>query len=194
MNSPVNHPDQKYIAALVQGDSQLVEEIYQRFAGGITAMVLKNNGSEADSADILQEALLAIYKKAQTGDFQLSCPFEAFLYTVCRNKWLMELRKRKHQPVTFTEELKYEIDEGSLEAAERLAQYSDRKKLLKAKLEELNEGCRRLLSLCWAGKPLQEIAVQMETSYGYIRRKKGECLGRLVKLMKESSSFNHLKH
>jgi RNA polymerase sigma factor (sigma-70 family) len=194
MSSPLPHTDQLYINALISGDSMLLKEIYQRFAGAITNMVVNNSGTAADAADIMQEALLDIYKKAKDNSIILSCPFEAFLYAVCRNKWLMELRKRKNQPVTIIDERQYTLNDEGREAVEALVQYDQRKKLLLKKLEDLNEGCRKLLRLFWTGMALQDIAVQMDMSYGYARRKKGECLGRLIRLMKETVAFNKLKH
>ena len=95
------HPDQKYIDALLKNDSALLDELYTKFSGKIKNMVLQNNGAEADAADIFQEALLSIYNTAKKGDFTLTCPFEAFLYRICNNKWLNELNKRKTGRVTF---------------------------------------------------------------------------------------------
>ena len=51
------HQDQKYIDALINNDPHLLEELYEKFPGKIKWMVLHNNGSEADAADIFQEAL-----------------------------------------------------------------------------------------------------------------------------------------
>src|SRR5947209_1395404 len=97
----MQHPDQKYIAALVQNDTALLEELYRKYNGKIKAMVLQNNGTEADAADIFQEALLTIYNRAVSTGFELTCPFEAFLYLVCKRMWLHELSKRTSHRVTI---------------------------------------------------------------------------------------------
>jgi DNA-directed RNA polymerase specialized sigma24 family protein len=76
------HPDQKYIDALIHNNVTILEELYQKFSGKIKWMVLQNNGSEADAGDVFQDALLAVYRRARTGNFMLTCPFEAFFYTV----------------------------------------------------------------------------------------------------------------
>src|SRR6476620_11803831 len=101
------HPDQKYIDALLTNDAALLEELYQKYAGKIKWMVLQNNGTEAEAADIFQDALLSIYHKAKTTTFILTCPFDAFLYLICRNKWLTELNKKNISRVTIKDVEEY---------------------------------------------------------------------------------------
>lgn len=47
------HPNQKYIEALITNGQALLEELYAKYDGRINWMVLNNNGSEDDAADIL---------------------------------------------------------------------------------------------------------------------------------------------
>jgi hypothetical protein len=56
----MSHPDQKYVEALLNNDMVLLKEVYQKFSGKIKWMVLQNNGTVDDAADIFQEALLSI--------------------------------------------------------------------------------------------------------------------------------------
>ncbi len=102
----MQHPDQKYFNGLLNNDLTVQEELYKKFSGKIKWMVLKNKGTETVAADIFQEVLLSIYHRAKIKNFTLTCPFDAFLYVVCRNKWLKELRKRKTW-VTITDTMEY---------------------------------------------------------------------------------------
>ena len=86
----MQHADQKYIDALLNNDAVVIEELYQKYSPKIKWMVLKNNGSETDAADVFQEVLLWIYKKAKDKNFILTCPLDAFLYISCKNKWMSE--------------------------------------------------------------------------------------------------------
>jgi RNA polymerase sigma factor (sigma-70 family) len=187
------HPDHQYIKALLQNDIPLIEEIYNRYAEKIKWMVLKNNGNENDAADIFQESLLAIYHKAKTQGFILTCPFEAFLYLVCRKKWINELNKRKSHNVTFTDTAGYTPGEDSLQQSDLIIQQDEQKKLLDEKLAELGESCRKLLQLSWSGKGMDEVAAILNVTYGFARKKKSECMAKLVSLVKESPRYNSLK-
>jgi RNA polymerase sigma factor (sigma-70 family) len=188
------HPDQKYIDALVNNDTVLLEELYQKFSGKIKWMVLHNRGTETDAADIFQDALVSIFNKAKTQNFVLTCPLDAFLYLICRNKWINELKKRKSAGVTFNDEEGYNnVGEESFKLAEEYRLLQERKDLLNEKTEMLGEGCKELLRLSWSGKSMEEVADILHVTYGYARKKKSECMAKLITLVKQSSRFNALK-
>jgi RNA polymerase sigma factor (sigma-70 family) len=188
----VPHSDQRYVQALVSGDSNLLDEVYDRFSGGVRWMIVQNNGSEQDAADIFQEALVDIYRKAKKG-FVLTCPMENFLYLICRNKWVSELRRRKKSIVTFRDDERYStIGEDTFAQAEQSYISQKRKDLLRDKISQLGESCRKLLELSWGGKPLEEVAGLMNTSYAYVRKKKSDCVGKLVALVRNSPDYKIL--
>ena len=187
------HADHKYIVALQKNDSVLIEEIYSRYSKRVTQMVLKNNGTDTDAADLFQNVLIELHRKAINQQLTLTCPFDAFLYMVCRNRWLNELDKRKGKRVTFTGDEGFNVSEDVFENYESLHVQEKRKNLVEEKLAELGEGCRELLSLSWSGKPLQEVAVTLNFTYAYVRKRKTECMGKLISLVKEAPGFSALK-
>lgn len=190
---PDIHPDNKYINALRNNDQVLLDELYTLFSGKIKKMVLQNNGSEADAADIFQEALVDLYKKAKTG-FTLTCPMEAFLFMICRNRWLNTITRRKYNNVTFAEDEGYSnlVSEDSFAVAEQIKTNQNRKNLIDSKLVELGGSCSELLQLSWSGKKLELIATLMNTTYNYIRKKKSDCMGKLIDLIKGSPDYQLL--
>ena len=190
------HPDQKYIDAMVNNNQVLLEEIYQRFFGKVKAMIMRSNGTETDAADMFQEALFSIYKKARNQKFLLSCPFESFLYLVCKNKWINELSKRKVGNVTIIEADGFNnvaTDEDSIEYTEDNRVMEGRRDLLRHKMNELGESCKELLRLSWSGKSMEEVAEILKVTYGYARKKKCTCMARLIALVKDSPEFNSLR-
>ena len=189
----MHHHDQRYIDALIHNHQPVLEELYQKFSGKMKWMILQNHGSEADAADIFQEALLSINRKAATGNFSLSCPFEAFLLTVCKRKWLKELEKRRQQEVTFFDNREYMIGDDNFKLVEEMERTEARRLLFRQKLEELNENCRQLLRLRWSGRSMKEIAESMNITYTYARKKKSQCMAKLVMLVKQAPAFNDLK-
>jgi len=190
---PAIHPDNKYIIALLQNDTVLLDELYRNYSGKIKYMVMQNNGTEADAADVFQEAIVDIYRKAKTG-FTLSCPMEAFLYLICRNRWLNNITRKKYTNVTFADDEGYSnlVSDDSFANAEQILISQNRKNLIENKLAELGESCRQLLQYNWGGKKLEEIAELMKTSYAYIRKKKGDCIGKLIELIKSSPDYKLL--
>jgi RNA polymerase sigma factor (sigma-70 family) len=189
----MEHPDQKYIKALLNNDQDLLDELYRKYSGKIKWMVLKNHGSEADAADIFQDALLSIYHKARSKGFQLTCPLDAFLYLICKNKWLNELNKRKSRPVTNIDSGGYTYGEDSFQLVEDCTLQEERLNLLAEKIAELGESCKELLQLSWSNRSMEEVAEKLNLTYGYARKKKSECMAKLVTLIKQSAKFNALK-
>lgn len=187
------HPDNKYIAALLHHDMDLIEEIYSRFGSKIKHMVMANNGTEADAADVFQEALIDIYKKAKNG-FTLTCPMEAFLYLICRNRWMNQLTRKKYTTVTFADDEGYSnlVSEDSFGNAEQVLIAQNRKNLIEIKLAELGDSCRQLLQHSWGGKKMEEVAALMNTTYAYVRKKKSDCMGKLITLIKNAPDYKLL--
>lgn len=187
------HQDQQYIHALLNNNTLLLKELYDKYAGKIKSLVIKNNGTEADAADIFQEALLAIYQKAKTQHFVLTCPLDAYLYLVCKNRWINELNKRGIGKVTFTDTEGYNYTEDVFRNAEIVQTQQERRNLITRQFKELGEGCRQLLELSWSGISMEEVAKKLQNTYGYIRKKKSECMAKLIALVKTSPEFANLQ-
>ncbi len=188
------HPDQKYIDALINNDPVLLDELYRKYSGKIKWMILQNNGTESDAADIFQEALLTIYHKTQTTGFQLTCPLEAFLYLICKNKWINTLNKKKTRKVTNMDSEGFNnIGEDEFKLAEDCILQQQRSNLLREKLQEMGESCKNLLRLSWSGLSMEEVARKLNVSYAYARKKKSECMARLISLVRNAPDFDSLK-
>ncbi len=187
------HDDQKYIDALLQNDGVLLKEIYIKYSAKIKRLVTNNNGTEDDAADIFQESLIAIYQKATKGEFFLSCPFEAYLYLICKNKWINELNKKSTRRVTSLVEDGYTYGDDSFAQAAIAQNEIERKQLLTKKLNELGGSCKELLELAWQGMSMEEVAKKLKNTYGYARKKKSECMGKLISLVKNDNTFAQLQ-
>lgn len=189
MASP--HPDTRYITALLDNHSPGVSEIYSRFAARIQRFVVANSGSAEDARDVMQEALLAVTRQARRPGFVLTCPFEAYLYCVCRGKWLNELQRRRRE-VTISEAEGYEKTEHADVLAEATLREEDRDQLFRRCYANLSAPCRQILQLAWSGMPMEAVGEQMGMTYGYVRKRKSECLAQLIHQVKSSPEYTHL--
>lgn len=178
------HTDQRFITGLLQNDTFLVREIYDRFAGKVKSYITQNSGSEEDAADIFQESLIDIYQQALHKALQLTCPFEAFLLLVCKRKWLNELKKRGRQGVTKDPDDVYNLGEDVFVLAEQLQAEHEKASLFLEMFRQLGERCREVINKCLGEKPQDAVAAELGVSYAYLRKKKSECLAELIKLIK----------
>jgi RNA polymerase sigma factor (sigma-70 family) len=189
----MNHQDQKYIEALLTNNHQLLRELYLKFSGNIKYMVMSNNGTAQDAADIFQESLMALYTRAKQTGFVLNGPLEPYFYGICKNKWLKKLNKREHAGVT---KFQFEVNNNEQENGSATEAYfleEERKNLLRKKLDELGEVCSKLIRLSLEGISMRDVAATMNITYAYARKKKSECMAKLVRLIKQSPQYQQLK-
>lgn len=189
---PPPHPDTRYVTALLGNDSQGIAEIYTRFSESIKYFVLTNSGSPDDARDVFQEALIAISRQARRADFVLTCPFEAYLWYVCRGKWLNELRRRKREQVTIQHFEGYSDVRDAEYLAETALREQQRDELFQQCFEQLSASCRQLLQLAWSGMKMEQVGKAMGISYSYARKHKSECISHLMNRMQRSSDFSDL--
>lgn len=182
--STLVHKDQYYIQALLVNDQRVVKEIYDKYADAIRRYILANSGNEDDAADIFQESLIDIYNQARYKDLQLTCPFEPYLVLVCKRKWLNELKKRGRQPVT-KEVDDVSIGEDVFAMAEQLKGQQHKMEVFLQCFEKLGDTCKEIIRKCMEGGDQEKIAAQLKVTYGYLRKKKSECMATLTQLVQK---------
>lgn len=182
------HPDQRYLEGLLSNDNQVIEEIYRLFAPGIRIQIVQNSGSEEDAADIFQESLIDIYNQAKYKGLQLTCPFQPFLLLVCKRKWLNEIKKRGLRPVTKSSDDLSEHGEDVFAAAEQVGMEEERARFFFRQFERLGEKCREILRLSLTGQRLEKIAGILGVTYGYLRKKKSECMATLMSYVQDRAN------
>jgi RNA polymerase sigma factor (sigma-70 family) len=182
MVKPV-HQDQRYLMALINNDAGLINEIYKKTAGKVKSFIVFNNGSSADAEDIFQESLVDIYNQAKYKNLQLTCPFEPFFLLVCKRKWLNELKKRSILPVTKDDDDLLHIGEDTFEQAEQLLKQQEQSALFLKAFEKLGDRCKEIIKWSMQGEAQEKVAEALGVTYGYLRKKKSECMASLIKLV-----------
>lgn len=186
------HNDHKYIEALRNNDVLMIEQIYKLHSASIKRMVLQNNGNEMDAADLFQDVLLELHKKAMNG-FQLTCPLGGFLYLMCRSRWLNEIQRRQRNR-SLLKHLSHNESAATIDdhrpGKEKTAQ---QRELVYQMLDEMGEPNKKLLLLAFSGKPLKELANSLNFTYGYLRKKKAACMSKLVEKVRLSEKFAALR-
>ncbi len=178
------HADQRYLTGLVNNDTAIINEIYKSCASKIKSWILFNNGSEDDAADIFQEALMEVYRQAKYKSLELTCPFEPYILLICKRKWLNEIKKRSILPVTNSEEDLLHIGEDTFANAEHLEKQEQQSKLFLEAFEKMGARCKEIITWSMKGEAQEKVAEAMGVTYGYLRKKKSECMAALIKMVK----------
>ncbi|TXF91481.1 sigma-70 family RNA polymerase sigma factor [Neolewinella aurantiaca] len=174
------HSDHKYLTALRENDSRLLEELYRECAPGIIRWVTANNGTAADAADLFQEALISLHHSAHKPGYELTCPINALIFTICRNQWINQLRRKKKESEVRIVEAERYIPESATESAyERWEEEQLEKEQLNTSLAQLSATCRDLLRLLGRGVSSAEAAKKLGmTNANTVYRRKNACLQR----------------
>lgn len=152
--------------------------LYQQYYGMIEQLVIRNSGAADDAADVFQDGLVALFRKVRQADFQLTASLKTLLYAICRNLWLMKLRKRKREaPITEVHQETVGIDAEALAFLEN----NDRNELLARGLQKLGEDCQRVLQLYYFEKcKMKSISEQMGYAGEQVaKNKKSRCMRKL---------------
>ncbi len=176
------HEDQRYIQALLSNDERLIREIYERNSAAVLRYVLQNNGNEEDARDLFQQGLIAILRRARQEDFVLTCPFGGYLHIICKSLWINELQKRSRQRVTSLDDDGFikEASEDTFAQAEETLSENQKFERYQQALNTLGEDCQQLIKLPLKGHSLTEVADLMGITYGYARKRRCQCMDKLV--------------
>lgn len=185
------HEDQKYIEGLLGNNSFVIQAIYNKFAPKVISYIKSNSGDEDSAKDIIQEVLITIYNQAKEKNLQLTCPFDAYFFLLCKRKWLNELKKTNKKEVTINEETLSKND-SALELVDETDLFEEKQSLFNLMFQQLGTACKDLLKATFKIKSMEEVAKSLGVTYAYARKKKSLCIGKLTKLVKESPKYNQL--
>ncbi len=183
--------DQELLEGIVNTDNQTITEIYDLALPAVIQWVKENNGSESDARDIFQEAIIALFRKVEQGNFILTCTLKSFLRVMCRNLWLTRLRNNKK----FSGKPLEEIEGVSLEKdmIERLED-AEKHQLFFKHFDSLGDKCKKIMQWFFDKIPLKQIAEKLDTSEGYIKKRKFFCKEKLIKAIQADSKYHELKN
>lgn len=157
--------------------------------------IVGNNGSWDDAQDIFQEVMVAFINIVKAGKFRGESSIKSFLYSLNKNLWLNELKKRGRVQVR---EMKYDKatdkEEGAVNAALESREASG--ELMKV-MEALGENCKKiLLHYYFENRSMKEILVLLPyENEQVVRNKKSKCLKQLEGIITSNKNlYQQLKN
>ena len=187
------HPDQVYIDGLLNNNSSIINAIYKKYAPKVKNYIRINSGDDDQAQDVIQEVLIAIYNQAKTSGLQLTCPFDAYFFLLCKRRWLNELKKTSNKEVTLQDE-NVSIDESVQEMTFQTEVFDDKQSLFDEMFQKLGDKCQEVLKLSFVTKTMEEVAEKLNVTYGYVRKKKSLCTGQLTEMIQQSNRYKSLKY
>ena len=164
--------------------------VYEQFYPMIREFILKNSGTEEDARDIFQESLVVIFEKLKSDRIRLTCKFKTYLYAICRNKWLMELRKQRNSPKMVVDTQL--LEKNQIVTEEDMAKHQQYQ-LYRIHFKKLSDDCKKLLSSFLKGFSLREIGELMGFTEQYAKKRKFLCQKKLIASIEADPMYKELK-
>jgi RNA polymerase sigma factor (sigma-70 family) len=187
------HLDQMYIDGLVQNNSQIIQTIYKKFVPKVKNYIRTNSGDDDQAQDVIQEVLITLFNQAKTKGLQLTCPFDAYFFLLCKRRWLNEIKKSSNKGVTLHDE-NVSIDESVQEMTFQTEVFDEKQSLFDEMFQKLGEKCQEVLKLSFVTKTMEEVAAKLNVTYAYVRKKKSLCTGQLTEMIQQSNRYKSLKY
>jgi RNA polymerase sigma-70 factor (ECF subfamily) len=90
--------DVEVLEAIAAGDRSAFVELFGRYAGRIKGFLMRAGASEADAEEVVQEVMVAIWRRAATFDPERAAP-ATWIFTIARNRRIDLIRKsRRPEP------------------------------------------------------------------------------------------------
>ena len=157
----LRYSDEALIDGLRQRKLRYIKYIYQEFTPVVRHHIRQNTGNQSDVEDLVQEAMIILYKRTLDQSFKLRCSLKTFFISICKNLWLQHL-DRKYR-LLYQADFEVNEPQGAYNRDEKDNQEEDylKLRLLYKNILSLPEDCQRILELYLLKTPYKEIAKLM---------------------------------
>ena len=189
----LSNKDRANLKDLTADDQRIVNRaitnLYKGGFSGIKRFVTKNKGTSHDAEDVFQEAIAILYQKAVGKTINIESNLQNFLFGIARNCWLKSLRERGKLPLSHLTDIDLPDSES-----DKLKVFEEIVSILKNKMNDIGESCKRLLQLFYFEKRSMDfIADALNLANARVAKsKKYKCLASLRKLVNENQKIKEL--
>ena len=173
--------DSEVILGILNNSESVLKRLYLAYFPMVLQFIINNNGNEDEAKDIYQEAIIIVYNKIKTGDFELSSKLKTYIYSICRRLWLKRLVQKNRYGGNIQDFQEYlPVEDDTESHNEKDIQFGKMGEALKL----LGEPCKTIIEDFYMhNKSMQDIC----ESFGYTnadnaKTQKYKCLQRLKKL------------
>ncbi len=186
-----NYADTELLTAIRSGQdvNPVLKFLYRQYFEWLSVYIEQNNGSRQDAEDVFQEVLVSFLELVRLNKFRGDSSVKTFLFSLNRNSWLNELKRRGREQVR---ELKFEKGKDDKEPdTTQVIIGRESRKLVMEIIERLGEGCKKvLLAFYYQNLSMKEICEQTEyDSEQVVRNKKYKCLKQLEQMLVENPTL-----
>ena len=183
------YTDQEIVASLKNEKAMdaAVGFIYHNYYGILENFVVNNKGTKDDAADIIQETIIAFIEIVQKDKFRGEASVKSFLYTITKNLWFSEIRKR-----TSSDNRNRVFEKGKDLAEQETVQHMIKREsvnLIQELFQRLGDKCKQLLLMVYYEDLSMKEILERITDYEneqVLRNKKYKCMKQLEQMIQDN--------
>lgn len=182
--------DRDILNAIKNGnDNHALSVLYKELYPKVKRYIRQNGGVEQDAEDIFQNAVLIFYTYVKQNKFKDTYEIGGFIYTVCKNLWIKEVKKSgklKYIPEVESE-IPFEVHPEEALITE------EREELVRSILYKMSTRCRQILYYSvYLKLSTLEIAKKIGlANEDSIKTRKYKCKKKLVEYLKKHPLFKN---
>lgn len=165
----MDEQEEEFIRRINNKEEKGYRELFKRYYRYLVVVARRYIQDPDDAEDIVQDALLNLWQS--TKQFNSTYGLQQYLYTAVKNGCLRHLQ-RKRSEQQYCEEMRL----TATEAEENIEDYEHMREEIRRRvhqaIDELPEGCRKILREHLAGKKNEEIAALFQLSIETVKNQK----------------------
>jgi RNA polymerase sigma factor (sigma-70 family) len=173
--------DREVVLGILNNSEEALNRLYVGYFPMVLQFIVNNNGDEDDAKDVYQEAIIVLYNKIKSGDFELTSKLKTYIYSVSRRIWLKKLSQQSKKTNNVSEFEDVIAVEEDVELHEEKDLQFDK---MEAALAHLGEPCKTIIQDFYINNlSMQDISEKFGyTNTDNAKTQKYKCLQRLKKL------------
>jgi RNA polymerase sigma-70 factor (ECF subfamily) len=173
-NAPQAHAldDQELIAAIAAGDSNALEQLYDRYAGVVYRVALRMLKNRELAEDMVQEVFWRVWRRSASFANERGRVTQ-WLFGIAHNLCIDEMRRMRARPASVYEDVEHPLiqqlvdDQADVPA---MAWTTEQRRVITEAMRELPDAQRQAIALAYfGGMSHQEIATKLNRPLGTIK-------------------------
>jgi len=168
----------------IENKKQIVEQCHKEYKT-ISGWIQKNNGTEKDSEDIFNDAIVILLNKIECGNLTLNCQLSTYFFSICKHLWFHEYRKRRIMVLSG------DIGESYSDSIYDTSD-DDKYELLSEIMYNLDERSKEMFKHIFNNRSYTEIAYIMNFKNAQaVADKKKNCIKKIVSELANNSKYRN---
>ena len=170
-------------------DEEITKFVIRRFKPAIVHHIRGYGGTLHDVDDIFQDGLIRLIEIVDDKDFKATASLSTILYAICDRLWKLHLEKKRIANLYF-------VRRHDEDAFSEIEVEHDRKlydSIYYGSFQKLHKDCQVILKALMKGVPVKDVALTLDFSYDYLRRKKRACHTYLLKCIENHHDYKLIR-